>query len=71
MPLVFLSRKRGKGRVRIPREWYSLLPGQRLAFWVRVDRERRRRGLRKKDWDGTLLSYTVKIKLPEEMLLPL
>lgn len=47
-----LSGRKEKGRVRIPREWYSLLPGQRLAFWVRVDRERRRRGLRKKDWDG-------------------
>lgn len=38
--------------VRIPREWYPLLPGQNLVFWVRVDALRRRRGVRKKDMAG-------------------
>lgn len=37
---------------KIPREWYSLLPRQSLAFWVKVDMLRRERGITKKDRVG-------------------
>lgn len=45
-------RKRKPKSVRIPREWYPLMPGQPLVFWVRVDEERRRKGVTKKDMVG-------------------
>ncbi len=36
--------------IRIPSEWYSLVPHQRLAFWVRVARLAKKKGIRKKDY---------------------
>ena len=46
-----MKRRKPKA-VRVPREWYHLLPGQSLAFWVRVEIVRKKKGVRKKDWDG-------------------
>ena len=50
-----MIRRKNKTGVRIPREWYSLLPGQGLAFWVRVDQLRKKRGVKKKDRQGVAM----------------
>lgn len=47
-----MVKRKKKPTVRIPREWYPILPGQPLTFWVRVDEVRRRRGITKKNMDG-------------------
>jgi len=36
----------------IPRRWFRLLPGQGLAFWLRVEMIRKRKGIRKRDDEG-------------------
>lgn len=45
-------RSRTKGSPIIPSEWFGLLPGQCLAFWVKVWALTKQRGVRKKDWAG-------------------
>ncbi len=41
------QRSKTKGVPRIPSAWFALLPGQTLAFWLRVERERKKKGLAK------------------------
>ena len=43
-------RRRRTGMVRIPSEWYKLLPGQTLAFWFRVALVAKRRGISKRNF---------------------
>lgn len=37
--------------IRIPSEWYALVPRQRLAFWVKVALAAKKKGIRKRDYE--------------------
>lgn len=46
-----LGKRKRKGMQRIPSEWYGLLPGQRIVFWLRVALIAKRRGVSKRNYE--------------------